>query len=156
MRKGLFSWSHYFIGKIYFSNYRWRKRQRSIESTFSCSRRKGRYETSLIHNTIVVRQQTTKRILGVATIFSFQICFSDDTQTYSKSSEKKIRNINLNPAKEINMKPDHLILVLQPFYRQSKSGDYWGRTFWRHIENYSGMISCTSDTAFFWKWLKKS
>lgn len=66
---------------------------------------KDSMKESLIRNNAVDRQQSAKIIFGIAAIFGFKQYSLDVTQTYLKSSEKLIRDVHLNPPKEMNLKP---------------------------------------------------
>lgn len=106
---------------------------------------------SLVHNTTVARQQSTKLVVGIAAIFGFNLFSSDITQAYLQNSEKLMRDVYLNPPKKLNLDPGQLLKLLKPLYALSESGDYWGRTLRKHLESDIGMRSCLSDAALFFK-----
>lgn len=49
----------------------------------------------------------------------------------------------------MNLKHNQLIYLLKPLYGLAKSGDYWGKTFIKHLEDDLGMKSCMSDASSF-------
>lgn len=64
-----------------------------------------------------------------------------------QSSKRLMREVYLNQPKDINLRPSRLFQLLKPLHVISKIGDYWRRTFRKHLENDLENIFCISDAA---------
>lgn len=79
----------------------------------------------------------------------FSTVLSRVTQAYMQKSEKLMRDVYLKHFKEMNIQSNQLVQLLKPLYGLSESGDYWGRTCRKHLENELDMKSCMFDDALF-------
>ncbi len=104
---------------------------------------KDKLKKLMVHDINVSKQYTIKLIIALAAIFGFRIFSTDVIQSYLQSLEKLSRNVLVKPTKEIvkelNLKPNELLLLLKPLYGLTESGDCWGRSFKYHLNEELGM-----------------
>lgn len=62
-----------------------------------------------------------------------------------------MKDISMNPTKEIEIPSGHLLKVMKPLYGLDYSGDYWSATFYDHIKNDLKMAAAESDLDFVFK-----
>lgn len=108
-------------------------------------RNRAGMKNASLHNKSLSRQQSTKLIVGLPAMFWSDFYSSYVTRAYWYSSEKLMRNVYLNPGKELNLKPNQLTRLLKALYGLSESGDYRGRTIRKHLQNGPGMKSYIFD-----------
>lgn len=90
---------------------------------------------SLVYKVSVAKKFTAKLLAGLASIYSFRLFSTAVLQAYLQCAEELGREIYVKPPKELNLDEYHLLKLIKPFYYLSDSGDYWHRTFRRHLEN---------------------
>lgn len=73
------------------------------------------------------------------------------TQAYLQSAQKFLRDIFVKPTGEVELGPDAIFKLLEPFYGLRNSIDYWGRTIYEHSRSDLGMKSRAKDGSLFFK-----
>lgn len=86
-------------------------------------------KSSPVHETFVSKQYSIKIIEGIPAIFRFQLFSSNVTKACIQSTETLTRDVFIEPPKELNLKTDGLIKLLNPLYSLTDNGDYWGKKF---------------------------
>lgn len=78
-------------------------------------------------------------------VIGFQLCSKDNCQAYLESAEKLLRDVYINPGKEVDLQPNQILKLLRPLYGLSDSDDYWGATFNKRLTEDIGMNATTTD-----------
>lgn len=99
----------------------------------------------------VTHKHFGRTIVPLAVIFQFRKFFTDVTQAYIQRREKPQRDTYLKSFKVFGLNDEKMLHLLKPLYRVSGSGDYWERTFQKHIQTDMNMDNCISDTILFYK-----
>jgi Reverse transcriptase (RNA-dependent DNA polymerase) len=103
-----------------------------------------------VHNSPTLRQSSIRLLVCLAACFGFQIFSTDISQAYLQSEDALLRKVYLNPGKEFELSPEH-VLQLRPLYGLSDSGDAWAKTFTSHMKSDLGMVSTIGDISLFSK-----
>lgn len=106
---------------------------------------------NLVHTSSTVKQSSTRFLIALSSCFGFKIWTQDISQAYLQSASKLIRDIYLQPGKDLEIHGDILFKLLRPLYGLSDSGDYWQTTFSGHIKNDLKMSEALSDYSLFFK-----
>jgi Reverse transcriptase (RNA-dependent DNA polymerase) len=106
---------------------------------------------SLVHDTAVSRQQSSRLLVGLSASFGFSLFSTDVTQAYLQSSENLVRDFYIKSTKELSLAPGQMLKLLRPLYGLADRGDYLKRTLSNHLRRDMGMKSTTGDPALFFK-----
>ena len=110
---------------------------------------RDKLKTSLVHDTSTARQYSIRILTGLAAIFGFRLFSTDVTQAHLQSAENLMRDVFITPKGEFELSKDQLLKLLKPLYGLADSGDYWDKTFSRHLTDDLGMRPCVCDPALY-------
>lgn len=109
---------------------------------------------SLVHDNSNVRPSSVRMLVGLASIFGFQLFSTDVTQAYLQSVDKLMRDVYVKPTKEFELAPNQILKLLKPLYGLAESGEYWGKTISEHLRKELGMETLVGDEAVFMKLMR--
>jgi hypothetical protein len=107
----------------------------------------------LVHEPNTVRVTSIRILMAIASLLGFSIWSEDVTQAFVQSTENLLRDIYLEPAKELQMDQDLVLKLIKPLYGLSDSGDHWARTLNEHHKRDLGMTQSGIDGSLFFKQL---
>lgn len=110
-----------------------------------------RLKNSLVHDIPNVRPRSLRLTLSLSAILKFRIFSSDVSQAYLQSDEPLDRDFYIRPTPDFNLPPNKLLKLVKPLYGIAEGGDYWGRTFRKHLIRDIEMVPTTCDEALFYK-----
>lgn len=116
---------------------------------------RDKMKRSLVHDSPNAKQQSTRLVVGLASVFGFRLFSTDVTQAYLQSADELMRDVYVKPTKEFELGEDQILKLMKPLYGLADSGDYWGKTFSSHLRDELGMQLTTGDGALFFKHLDK-
>lgn len=70
---------------------------------------------------------------------------------YKSADEKLMRHVYVRPTKELKLSANRLLRLLRPLYGLSDSGDYWHKTFSKHLQQDLMMTPTTGYLSLFFK-----
>jgi hypothetical protein len=108
-----------------------------------------RFKRYLVHEPNVVYSTSVRMLVALAAIMGFTIWSEDVTQAFVQSSGNLLREVFVEPPKELELDSDLVLKLLKPLYGLSDAGDYWARTLLDHHRKDLHMTPTVTDGSLF-------
>lgn len=121
------------------------------KARFFVQRYRDDTKASLLLDSANVRSHSVRILVGLAAVFGFWLIWTDATQVYLQTVDTILRGVYINPSKEFELSPNHLLDFLKSLYSLADDVDCWGGTFLEHLQRKFGMQSTFGGETLFFK-----
>lgn len=90
--------------------------QPRLKARFVIHGNRDKDKNILVHTSTTVKYSSTTLLVALAECFVFLIWSQDISQAYLQSESELIRDVYLNPGKDLEISRDKLLKLLRPLY----------------------------------------